>query len=178
MIDVFTAPERIKKPTTTTNPLSSSLRGERAGHLHGQAAEQIVLVFGHAERIVDHHHGQEANGSRQKQAVDEDDERRLFEVWQLGRFDLAVDLGQRLLAAHGENRMSEGDDQAEEPHHAEPMGAVPQRLGYRGEIAEEAERIFLPPGNRVHLGHQLLGVVQLEFFGQLGCHEGTGWRSP
>ena len=41
-----------------------------------------------------------------------------LKFWQLGRLDFAVDLGQRLLAAHRQDRVAEGDEQAE---HADQM---------------------------------------------------------
>ena len=50
--------------------------------------------------------------TRQHQAVDENNEGRLLEVAQLGRLDLAVDLGQRLLAAHRQDGMAKGDADA------------------------------------------------------------------
>ena len=68
-------------------------------------------------------HGEEADAAGEQQAVSEDDEARLLEVRQLRRLDLAVDLGQRLLAAHRQDRVAEGDDDADEADQAQPTRA-------------------------------------------------------
>ena len=123
-MDVLTAPERMRNPTTTTKPFSKS-RGEGAIHLHGQAADEVVLVFRHPQVIGDHHDGQEADRSRQKQAVNENDKGRLLEVGQLGRLDFPVDLGQGFFAAHCQNRVPESDHHADNTDQAEPVRRVP-----------------------------------------------------
>ena len=83
MIAVLTAPERIRKPTTTTKAFSSSRAQTGPDDVHRQAADQIVGVVGHADFVGDQQHGQETDARREDQAVEEDDERRLLEVRQL-----------------------------------------------------------------------------------------------
>ena len=87
---------------------AASRANKRAGHVHGQSADQVVAISLHAHFVGDQHHGQEGNAGREHEAVDEDDESGLLEVLHLRRFDFAVDLGQRLFAAHRQDRMPEG----------------------------------------------------------------------
>ena len=70
---------------------------------------RLSAYFAMRDVVGDDHHGQEADAARSDQAVEEDDEGGLLEVLQLGRLDLAVDLGQRLLAGHRQDRVAEGD---------------------------------------------------------------------
>ena len=109
MIAVLTAPERIRKPDDHDERVQQQPRPDRPDDVHRQAADQVVGVARHADVVGDQQHGQEADARREDQAVEEDDEGRLLEVLQLRRLDLAIDLGQRLLAAHRQDRMAEGD---------------------------------------------------------------------
>ena len=142
MIAVFTAPARIRKPTTTTKAFRSSRARRRPDHVHRQPADEVARVVLHADLVGDQHHGQEGNAGRQHQAVDEDDEGRLLEVRQLRRFDLAVDLGQRLLAAHGQDRMPEGEQQADHADDAHPVARLAQLLANPGH-----KRLMNPSGS-------------------------------
>ena len=56
MMAVFTAPERIRNPTTTTNPRNSQPQELRAPHVHRQAGDQVVLVNRNADGVRDDHH--------------------------------------------------------------------------------------------------------------------------
>ena len=69
----------------------------------GQTADEVAAIELHADFVGDQYHGQKADAGREHEAVDEDDESGFLEVGQLRRLDLAVDLGQRLLAAHGQD---------------------------------------------------------------------------
>ena len=94
------------------------------------------------------------------QAVDEDDEGRLLEVLHLRRFDFAVDLGQRLFAAHGQDRMPEGQQQADHADDAHPIARLPQFGGQPGEpAADQPQRVFLACGGVVDRS----GVVDLRW---------------
>ncbi len=66
------------------------------------------------------------------EAVDGDDDGGALEVPELGVLDLAVDLGERLFAAHGENGVAEGHEDAEE---AEQVAS--------GAVLEESEGVGL-----------------------------------
>ena len=48
------------------------------------------------------------------QAVDGDYDCRALQIFQLGMLDFAIDLGQALLAAHGQDRVAECHDNAEQ----------------------------------------------------------------
>ena len=145
MMAVLTAPDRIRKPTTTTKALSNSLRPRRARcTFMARPPIRLSAYSLHAHVVGDEQHGQEADAAGQHQAVDEDDEGRLLEVRQLGRLDLAVDLGQRLLAAHGQDRMAEGDEDADHADQAEP---VRRRLA--GQLAQLVGPPSCASGTRV-----------------------------
>ena len=126
---------------------------QRPRHVHGQSADEVVAVELHADFVGNQHHGQEGNARREQQAVDEDDEGRLLEVLHLRRFDFAVDLGQRLFAAHGQDRMPEGQQQADHADDAHPIARPPQFGGQPGEpAADQPQGIFLAVGGVVDLG--------------------------
>ena len=81
----------------------------------------------------------------QHEAVDEDDEGGLLEVLQLGRLDLAVNLGQRLLAAHRQDRMAEGDEDADHADQAQPIHCrVSVRMRRRDRRVASGSRAGLP----------------------------------
>ena len=83
----------------------------RPDHVHGQAGNQVVLVDLRARSIGNQHRRQQRGAAREDQAVDRDDDRRPLQILQLRMLDLAVDLGQALLAAHGQNGVAEGHDE-------------------------------------------------------------------
>ena len=64
MIAVFTAPDRIRQPTTTTKALSSSFGPVGPDDVHRQAADQVVGVLRHAHVVGDEHHRQEGDRRR------------------------------------------------------------------------------------------------------------------
>jgi hypothetical protein len=63
----------------------------------------------------DQHGGQQRGAAGEDQAVDGDDDRRALQVLELGMLDLAVDLRQALLAAHGQHGVAEGHQNAKQP---------------------------------------------------------------
>jgi hypothetical protein len=84
-------------------PSSKALYAKRD---YPQAADEVVEEI-LASIIRDDHDGQERNASREDQAVNKNDKPRFFQVAQLGVLDLAVNLGERLLAAHGQEGVAE-----------------------------------------------------------------------
>ena len=58
--------------------------------------------------------------------IDEDHEAGAEEVFELGGFDFAIDLGERFFAAHGQQRVAEGDEDAQR---AEDAGEMFQPAG-------------------------------------------------
>ncbi len=153
---VLTAPARISEADHDHEAVEQQLRPQRADDVHRQAADEVVGVVLHAHVGGDEQHGQEADAAGQHQAVEEDDEGGLLEVLQLRRLDFAVNLGQRLLAAHGQDRVAEGDEDAEQADQAQPVGRgfaadVAQRLR-RPRVLQEPRRVFHLLGGRVELG--------------------------
>ena len=59
--------------------------------------------------------GEERDAGGEDQAVNKDDEAGFFQIGQLGMLDLAIDLGHGLFAAHGQDRMSQADENADQP---------------------------------------------------------------
>ena len=114
MIEVLMAPERIRKPTSTTK-MRKAMRGDqRARHVHGQAGDQVVLVDVRARAVGNQHGGQQRGAAGKDQAVDGDDDRGALQVLELGMRDFAVDLGQAFFAAHGQDGVAEGHEDAEQ----------------------------------------------------------------
>jgi hypothetical protein len=64
--------------------------------------------------IGDEHGGEQGGAAGEDEAVDRDDDRGALEVLELGVLDLAIDLGERFFAAHGEDGVAEGHEDAEE----------------------------------------------------------------
>ena len=112
--------------------------------------------------IGDQQHAEEGHRAGEQQAIGKDDEADLLEVLELRRFHLAIDLRERFLAAHGEDRVAKGDDDAESADQTEPTAGrarllsfgrecLAERLRDAGEFVEEAERVFLLARDRIHL---------------------------
>ncbi len=78
-----------------------------------QARNQVAAVILHADFVGDDQYGQEADARGEHEAVNEDDEGGALEIPHLGRFHFAVNLSQRFLAAHRQDRMAERQEQAE-----------------------------------------------------------------
>ena len=83
----------------------------------------------------------------ENQAVNENDEARFFQVAQLGMLDLAIDLGQGFLAAHGQHGVAEADQNADQSDGVGQRGVLQpaQRVvgvnaGSRGAATAEDER--------------------------------------
>ncbi len=125
--------------------------------MHRQSTDEVTVVLLHADAVGDQHHRQKANAPGEDQAVNEDDEGGFLEVGQLGRFDFPVDLGQRLLAAHRQDGVPEGNEQTEQADQAQPVFTVhtAQLLGQR-RFAQEAGRVYDRCRRRI-----LRGVVDL-----------------
>ena len=100
-------------------------------HVHGQPGDQVVLVDLRARPVWDQHGGQQRGAAGEDQAVDGDDDGRALQVLELGVLDFAVDLGQALLAAHGQDGVAECHEDAEQPEHGDELGSF-----------EEPERVF------------------------------------
>ena len=65
-------------------------------------------------QVGDQHGGQQRCAAGKDQAVDGNDDGRALQVLELGMLDLAIDLGQALLAAHGQDGVAERHENAEE----------------------------------------------------------------
>ena len=90
--------------------MEEQLQAGRADQVHGDAADQVGEVV-RPHVVGDDHHREERNQRREQQAVDENHQPGFFQVLQLGMLDLAVDLGQRLFAAHGQHGVAEANEE-------------------------------------------------------------------
>src|SRR5580693_5059109 len=104
--------------------MEEQLQALRPHQVHGDAADQVGKVV-RADFVGNDHHGEERDQRRKQQAVDENYEPGLLQVLQLGVFDLAVDLGQSLFAAHGEHGVSEADEKDDPGDVAKPGSVEP-----------------------------------------------------
>ena len=128
--------------------------------MHRQPADEVVGIVFHADFVGNQQHGQKRDARRQHQAIEEDDERRLLEIAQLGRLDFAIDLGQRLLAAHGQDRVAEGDQHADHADDAPPVARFVEFLGEaRRDPGNGAQGVFLLSGDFVDLRHDAAAVA-------------------
>ena len=89
------------------------------------------------------HHREERHQRGEEQAVQEDHQPGLLQVLQLGMFDFAVDLCQRLFAAHGQHGMAKPDQQHDQrdllpPRCPAAIPAIRDRGAYRRATAAEA----------------------------------------
>ena len=141
----------------------------RPDHVHGQPADQVAAISRHSYIIRDDHHGEKTDERREQHAVEEDDQGRALEVLELGALDLAIDLGQRLLAAHRQDRVSERHDDADDADQAQPVAVDrlrAERVAQR-RLADESQGIDLL-AERVE--HRL--AVGVDLLGQVGRRRG------
>ena len=111
---VFTAPERISVPTTTTNTWNASRATNGPVQTHRQAADQVLEEL-RPYGVRNDHHREERNQRGEHHAVDENHQRRFFQVRQLGMLDFAIDLRERFFAAHGQHRMPQAHEDDRPP---------------------------------------------------------------
>src|SRR5450631_1373737 len=120
--------------------VEQQLQGGRPHQIHGDAADEVGEVL-RADAVRDDHHRKERNQRGEQQAVDEDHQPGLLQILQFGVFDFAVDLSQRLFAAHRQHRVSEANecndrDKSLEREMPEPGSVQPaQRLFVQGNHA-------------------------------------------
>ena len=72
MMEVFTAPERISTPTTTTKIWKPSRSSGGPGQVHGEAAEQVVDVLA-AHRVGNDHDREQRDHAGAEHRVDAHD---------------------------------------------------------------------------------------------------------
>ena len=84
-------------------------RPQRPDHEHREPADQIVAIVRHPDAVRDDHHCEKRHQRGQQQAVNENDHAGAQQIFELGRLDLAIDLCQRFLTRHREDRMAERD---------------------------------------------------------------------
>ena len=83
-----------------------------------------------------------------------------LKFFSFGRFDFAIYLRQGFFTAHRQNRMAEGNHDADHANQAKPVGRIAQRFGNRC-FAQPAERIFLFMGNRIELRNFVAVFIEL-----------------
>ncbi len=87
---------------------------QRSRHEHRQSGDQVVGVDVGPFVVGDEHGCQQRGPAGEDQAVDRDDDRRALQVLQFRVLDLAVHLSEALLAAHGEDGVAEGHQDAKQ----------------------------------------------------------------
>ena len=131
---VLTAPPRMRKPTMTTKTRKATRMASGPGHVHGHAGDEVVAVDRDADGVRDDHDGKQGAYAGEDEAVDGDDDGGALEVLELGVLDLAIDLGEGLFAAHGEDGVAEGHENAEQRPKAAKKAGVSEKAD--GVIAE------------------------------------------
>ena len=78
----------------------------RSNQVHGDSANEVAEILG-PDFIRNDHHSKKRHQGGEQQAVDENYQTGFFQVLKLGMSDLAIDLGQGFLTAHGQHRVPE-----------------------------------------------------------------------
>ena len=105
---------------------------QRPDQVHRQAGDQVVVEL-RPHRVGDDRDGEEADERGEHQAVDEDHHAGALQVLHLRLLDLAVDLRERLLAAHRQNRVAEADEDRDR-RERRPDGALQPAERVVGEL--------------------------------------------
>ena len=90
------------------------LQQERTAEPHDQFRKKVVLVTRQRNALRNNHYGQQRPNSGEHEAVNGDDDRSALQVLELRMRNFAVDLRQRLFAAHRQYGMSECHEDAEQ----------------------------------------------------------------
>ena len=106
----------------------------RSPHEHRHAGDQIVAIDRHAHGVGNDHRRQQRADSGKDEAVNRDDDGRALQVFQLRVLDLAIDLSQRLLAAHRQHRVAESHQDAEQPQRLRQPGPPQETQRVRGKM--------------------------------------------
>jgi len=106
----------------------------RSNHVHRHAGDQIVGVDLDPDAVRNNHRRQHGPDAGEDEAVDRNNNGRAFQVLQLRVLDLPIDLGQRFLAAHGQNGMSESHQNSEDPQHVGQLRAAQESQCVVGEM--------------------------------------------
>ncbi len=112
--------------------LEQQLEVVRAGHVHGQAADQVAeICWPHA--VGNDHDGKERDQRREQKAIEENDHSGRSQILELGRLDFTIHLGQGLFAAHCQHGMSkahqhDNERQMRKPGTVEPAKEVAIQL--------------------------------------------------
>ncbi len=120
-----------QKPDDHDKDPENNTQRQRPNHVHRHAGDQVVAINRHPHRVRNQHHRQQRADAGKDEAIDRNDDRRALQVLELGMLNLAIDLRQRLFAAHRQHRMTESHDDAEQA----------QRRGRAG-VLQKAERIL------------------------------------
>ena len=99
-----------------------------------------------------------------------------LEIRQLGRLHFAINLRKRFLAAHRQDRVAEGDNNADQPDQAQPTSCG-MRSGSAifGNFAEPTEWILLFARHGIDLRHGADPRQSSNFLLRSGCHDGIGF---
>ena len=111
---VLTAPDRIRKPTTTTKARNTSFKTCGPHKYIARPAIRLSLYMGIAHGVRDNHHEKQRREPGKHEAVNRDDDRGTLQVLKLGMGKFTVYLSKRLFAAHGQNGVAEGDQNSEQ----------------------------------------------------------------
>ena len=108
---------------------------QRPDHIHRKPADQVIAVLRHPHVVGNDHHRKERDQRSQQQRVDENHQPGAEQILELGRFDFPIDLGQRFLTRHRENRMPKSDDDA---YRAQCMRRGQMHQPSHGAVAEDS----------------------------------------
>src|ERR1019366_4125568 len=116
----------------------------RSGEVHGEPAEQVVDVLP-ARGVGDDHDGEHGDETGAEDGIDAYQVAGVNQVLHLGVGDFAINLGEGLEAAHGEQGVAEGDDHGDGAYFW-PNGAVEPAEGVFAELDIGGDR----QGRKLH----------------------------
>ena len=100
--------------------------------MHGEAGDQVVFVDGHTHCIGNEHYREQRRQAGENETVDRDYNRGFLQILQLRVSQFTINLRERLLAAHGQNRVAEGHQDSEHAEHS-------RQTLFRKAVPQEAE---------------------------------------
>src|SRR5450759_5099161 len=116
----------------------------RSGEVHGEPTEEVVDVLP-ARGVGDDHDGEHGDETGAEDGIDAYQVAGVNQVLHLGVGDFAIDLGQGLESAHGEQGVAEGDDHGDGADFW-PNGAVEPAEGVFAELDIGGDR----EGRKLH----------------------------
>ena len=129
-----------QEPDEDDERLKDQPQPHRSGKVHRQPGDQVVVEL-RPHAVGNERHREEAHERGEQQAVDENHQAGALEVLHLRLLDLAVNLRERFLAAHREDRVAEADEDGDRRERRPPRSFQPaERIVGETQVARDRRR--------------------------------------